>query len=144
MTVSMSMARAAMLQLLLHLRHPLPIAPHNIPNMSYPIKIHFQLVNLPQYIVEARNLGISNRNRIPGSVVLLLSHHLRLVTQIIESCLYLLHQAIEMAAESCKGGAIEEDKTLGGSARSCSRGGSAGGGGGGLLVMAQEGDLVVG
>jgi hypothetical protein len=28
----------------------------------------------------------------------------------------LLHQSIEMAAESCKGGAIEEEKTLRGSA----------------------------
>jgi hypothetical protein len=112
--------------------------------MSNPIKIHLQFVNLPQYIVEPRNLRIRNRNRIPGPVVLLLSHHLRLLTQIIKSCLYLLHQAIEMAAESCERGAVEEEEALGGSARSCSRGGSSGGGGGGLLVMAQQGDLVVG
>lgn len=48
-----------------------------------------------------------------------------------------------MAAEGCEGRAIEEEESLGGSARCCSRGGRVRSGCL-LLVMAQKGNLVVG
>jgi hypothetical protein len=82
MTMSVPTA-GAMLHLLFHLFHPLPVAPHNIPYMFYPIEIHLQLIDLSQYIVKSRNLGISYRNRIPGPIVLLLRHHLRLLGEIV-------------------------------------------------------------
>ena len=73
--MSVTAARVTVLQLL-HLLHPLLIAPHNIPNMSYPVEIHLQCVNLRQYVVKSRNLGIWYGNRIASPVVLLLCHHL--------------------------------------------------------------------
>lgn len=47
MAVPMPTARATVLVLLLHLLHPLPIAPHNVPNMPDTIEVHLQLINLP-------------------------------------------------------------------------------------------------
>lgn len=49
-----------------------------------------------------------------------------------------------MAAESCKGRAIEEKEALGGRPRRCSGGRAASCRGSGLLVVPQQGDLVVG
>lgn len=51
--------------------------------MSYAIKIHFQLINLPQYIMEASYLRIGNRNRIACPIILLLCHRLRLISEIV-------------------------------------------------------------
>jgi hypothetical protein len=74
---------AASLNLSLHLFHSLPIRPHNISNMSYLIKVFFQFVNLPQYIVEARNLGVCQSDRITRPVVLLLHNDLGLLSKIV-------------------------------------------------------------
>jgi hypothetical protein len=85
--------------------------------MSYPVKIHLQLINMPQEVVKPRNLSISHRNRIARPIVLLLRYHLRLLGKMVQSRLYLFHQAIEMPAESGEGGAVEEQESLGGCAR---------------------------
>ena len=74
--MSVATTRAAALQLLLHLLNPLPIAPHNVSDMPYPVEVHLQLINLPQYVVEVRNLRIRHGNCIARSVVLLLCNHL--------------------------------------------------------------------
>lgn len=103
---------AAMLNLALHVLHPLPIAPHNIPNMSNPIKIYLQLINLPQDLVEAGNLGISSRNRIARPVVLLLRHHLRLLREVVQPRLNLLQQAVEVAPERRERRAVEQQQPL--------------------------------
>ena len=79
-------ARAATLQLLFHLLNPLPITPHNVSYMSYPVKIDLQLINLPQYVVKSRNLGVCNLDRIACPVVLLLCHHLGLLGEVFQSC----------------------------------------------------------
>jgi hypothetical protein len=112
--------------------------------MSYLIKIILQLVNLPQYIMKSCNLCIGNRNRVPGSVILLCCHGIRLLGEVVQTCLDLLHEAIEMSTESSEGGAIEEKESLRGGARGGPGGRAAGSGGSSLLMMAQQGDLVVG
>jgi len=76
MAMSVPMARAAMLNLLVHLFHSLPVTPHNISDMSYPVKVDLKLINLPQNVVKAGNLSICHRNRIACSVVLLLHYSL--------------------------------------------------------------------
>jgi hypothetical protein len=48
-----------------------------------------------------------------------------------------------MSAECCEGGAVEEEETLGGSARCGATGGSASSGRSSFLVMAEQGDLIV-
>jgi hypothetical protein len=57
--------------------------------------------------------------------------------------LYLLHQAIEVPAESCEGGSVEEEEPLGGGAGGRTGRRSPSGGRSGLLVMAQQGNLII-
>jgi hypothetical protein len=81
--VSMSAtARTAVLQLLFHFLHSRPVTSHDISYMSDAIKVYFQLVNLPQYIMKPLDFLIRHLNRISGSIVLLLSHHRRLIGQV--------------------------------------------------------------
>ena len=76
--MSMSGTWATLLNLPLHLLHPLPITPHNIPYMSNPIEIKLQLIDLPQYIMKSCNLCIGYGNCVASSIILLLHHYLRL------------------------------------------------------------------
>lgn len=99
-TVLMPMAMSARalrrIQLPFQFLDSRPIPPDNIPDMSYAIEIHLQLVNLPQYLMEARNLRVRNLNGIARPVVLLHDHRLALLRQVVQPRLDLLHQSVEM------------------------------------------------
>lgn len=79
MAMPVPITRSGILNLLFHLLHSLSVAPDNISDMSYPIEINLQLINLAQNIMKSRNLRIGDGYRIPRSVILLLSYHLRLL-----------------------------------------------------------------
>ena len=111
--------------------------------MPYAIEVHLQLVNLPQYLVELGDLLVGHCNRVAGAVVLLLGHHLRLFGEIVEACLDLLEQAVEVSAQLGEGLVVEEEQALGGRERGGARGRRASCGGL-LLVMPQQGDFIIG
>lgn len=110
--VTMPTTAPTRLKLRLHLLHPLPIAAHNIPDMPDPIKIHLQLVNLPQDIMEPRYLRVRNRNRVARPVVLLLRDCLRLLREPIEPGLDLLHEAIKVPTQRSERVPVEEEQAL--------------------------------
>src|ERR1700730_9482799 len=123
MTMSMAIPRAStLLNTPLPLVDPLPIAPHDIPNMLNAIEIFLQLVNLPQDIIEARNLGVRHLDRVACTVVLLPRDELRLLGQVVEAFGDLTHQLVEVAGKCCEGGAVEEEESGAGGAGSGARG----------------------
>jgi hypothetical protein len=74
---------AASLNLSFHLFHSLSVRSHNISNMSDLVEIFLQLIDLPQDVVEARNLGVRQRDRIARPIVLLLCNNLGLLGKIV-------------------------------------------------------------
>lgn len=89
--------RRTLLDSSLHLLHPRPKRLDDIFQPRHPIKIVFQFVDLPEYVVEALDLRIRNLNRVPRSVVLLLRNDLRLLGEVIQPLRDLLHQAVEVS-----------------------------------------------
>lgn len=67
--------------------------------------------------MKPRNLRIRHRNRVPGPVILLLGHHLRLIGEVVEACLDLLHETVEVPAESGERVPVEKEEALRGRAR---------------------------
>lgn len=78
MSMSMFSPRPARVHLSLQLLHPLSVALHDLLDVLDPVKIVFQFVNLPYYVVQPCYFRVGDLNRVPGSVVLLLRNMLGL------------------------------------------------------------------
>lgn len=130
------------LQIPLHSLNPRPVPPHNIPNIADPIKVLLQLVNLPQNLVEPRNLRVRGLDQPVRAPKLRLGEDGALPAQVLDAPLHLPHQAVEVPRELCQGRAVEEEDAL---ARGATRGaGGAGAVGGvveGRLALAEELDF---
>ncbi len=143
MAVSLVIAprrRLRMFEFVLKALDAAAIIPHDLLDVADAIEVDLQLVNLGHDVLEAGDLSIGIVYQVAGVVILLHSHDGALLAQKLNALLDLLHQAVEVARQGGKTGAIEEEEALGGGAA-----GGAGGIGIGLgLVVTKEVDFLFG
>lgn len=117
--ISPAACPAAALEVTLHCLYSGPVPPHNLPYIGDPVEIFLQLVNLPQYLMEPRDLRIGGFDQVVCAVVLCLGKRGALLAQVFDPALHLAHQTVEVPRELGQGRAVKQQHAL--------TGGSAGG-----------------
>lgn len=110
---------------------------HNVADVGDAVKVELELVDLAHDVVVARNLGVGVVDQVAGAVVHGHRHHLRLLRQVLELLLDVLHDAVKVAAQRGQRRGVEHQEPLGRGAAGGARRRRARGGGG-LLVLAEE------
>lgn len=133
--------RLRALQSELQLLHALPIPPHDIAYMPYPIELDLELLDLRHDHMKPPNLGIRVIDEVARRIVVDHGNDLRLLSQVVELLRDLLHQPVKVAPQLREGAAVEHEHAL--------RRGAAGGARGTrpaagrlALRMLEDGDLV--
>lgn len=134
--------RSATLKLSLQILDPRPVALHNLLDMRNPVKVHLQLVQLPEQRVVPRNLRVRPVNDVPSVVILELREHLRLLAKVPDVLLDAGHEAVEVATKRGEGRAVEEQEAL--TAGAAGGAGAAGSVGEGCLALSQDLDFLGG
>lgn len=141
-----SARRAARLQISLELLDPLAVPFDNLLDVSYPVKINLELVELAQDLRVPGDLRVGAVNDVARPVVLDLGEHLRLLTEVADVLLYPGHQPVKVSAESREGRAVEQQQALAASSAGGpgARRASAGAPAQRCLTLAQELDFLRG
>jgi hypothetical protein len=111
--------------------------------MPYAIEVNLKLFELPQDVVVTRDLGVGILDQVSGVVVHMHGHYMRLLAQVLEVLLDVLHNMFKVASERGKRRHIDPEDALGGGATrgprrrrpssSCS-----------FLALMQKSDLFIG
>lgn len=104
----------ATLQIALHGLDPGPVPAHDIPNIADAVKVLLEFVDLPQYLVEARNLCVGGLDQAVRAGELGLGEHGALLAQVLDAALHLAHEAVEVPRQLRQRGAVEEEHALAG------------------------------
>ena len=106
----------------------------NVADVGDAVKVELELVDLAHDVVVAGDLSVGVVNEVPGAVVDGHRDHLRLLREVLELLLDVLHDAVKVAAQRAQRRGVEHQEPLGRGAAG-GAGGRRAGGRGGLLVV---------